>query len=161
MSINTLIINPLEHLSNFKIKLTVPMVTGLLLSGKKQVEISRMCNVTESWVSEFIQRHYDEIYAVIDPTDRFMALKSKTVASRALDKIDKILTSEVFDKRHLVSLNITAGTQIDKYRLLAGKSTENVSIDAVISSRADLNKRRESLRVQIAQAKGVSSDSGE
>ena len=58
-------------------------------------------------------------------------MMSKHIATKAKERIDNILTVDTFNKKDLVALNITAGTQIDKYRLLSDKSTENVSIDAI------------------------------
>jgi hypothetical protein len=53
-------------------------------------------------------------------------MMSKHIATKAKERIDNILTVDTFNKKDLVPLNIVAGTQIDKYRLLADKSTENV-----------------------------------
>ena len=61
-------------------------------------------------------------------------MMSKHIATKAKERIDNILTVDTFNKKALVPLNIVAGTQIDKYRLLSDKSTENVSIGAIDSN---------------------------
>ena len=61
-------------------------------------------------------------------------MMSKHIASKAKTEINNILDIDTFNKKDLVALNIVAGTQIDKYRLLSDKSTENVSIGAIDGS---------------------------
>ena len=61
-------------------------------------------------------------------------MMSKHIASKAKVEINNILDIDTFNKKDLVALNIVAGTQIDKYRLLSDKSTENVSIGAIDGS---------------------------
>ena len=141
--------NPVEQLKNYKVTLTVPLVSRLLLDGNKPADIARACNVTDQWVSKFIKKNSDELLAIVDPTDRLLSLKSKYIASQAIDKINTILTVDRFDKKDLVALNITAGTQIDKHRLMAGKSTQSVSVDIINSNITDRQKRREELLKEL------------
>jgi hypothetical protein len=61
-------------------------------------------------------------------------MMSKHIASKAKVEINNILDIDTFNKKDLVALNIVAGTQIDKYRLLSDRSTSNVSVSAVDSN---------------------------
>tara|TARA_B100000315_G_scaffold185698_1_gene174857 strand:+ start:192 stop:356 length:165 start_codon:yes stop_codon:yes gene_type:complete len=54
-------------------------------------------------------------------------MMSKHIATKAKEKIDNILTVDDFNKKDLVPLNIVAGTQIDKYRLLSDKSISGMA----------------------------------
>ena len=147
--------NPVEQLNNYKVTLTVPLVSKLLLDGNKPADIARACNVTDQWVSKFIKKHYDEILAVVDPTDRLLALKSKHIASRAIDKINNILAVDSFDKKDLVALNITAGTQIDKHRLLTGQATQIVSMAA---NDANMAETLAAIKASEARIKALTGD---
>jgi len=60
--------NPVEQLKNYKVTLTVPLVSRLLLDGNKPADIARACNVTDQWVSKFIKKNSDELLAIVDPT---------------------------------------------------------------------------------------------
>ncbi len=91
--------NPVEQLNNYKVTLTAPLVSRLLLDGNKPADIVRACNVSDQWISKFIKKHYDEILAIVDPTDRLLALKSEHIASKAIDKINNILAVDRFDKK--------------------------------------------------------------
>jgi len=143
--------NPVESLRDYKVKLTVPLVSKLLLEGKRQADIATVTNNTAQNVSIFIKRNYDAITTIIDPDDRLLAFKSKEIASKATDLISNILTVDKFTRKDLVSLNITAGTQIDKYRLLSNKSTSNVSIARIDADLDDLDKQEQELTARLKE----------
>ena len=124
-------IQQLEKLSETKVKLSVPLIASFITKQYRQVDIAKACNVSDQAISSYIKRHYDQLLPLIDSSDGLSAMMSKHIATKAKERIDNILTVDTFNKKDLVALNITAGTQIDKYRLLSDKSTENVSIDAI------------------------------
>ena len=64
---------------------------------------------------------------LVDTSDGLSAMMSKHIATKAKEKIDNILTVDDFNKKDLVPLNIVAGTQIDKYRLLSDKSISGMA----------------------------------
>ncbi len=150
---NTLQSN-LEALNSAKIKLTIPLVANFINQGYTQSDIARMCNISPQAVNSFIDRNKDNVLPLIDIGDNLIALQSKHIATQAIGKIDKILALEKFDKRHLVALNVTAGTQIDKYRLLSGKSTSNVSVDQLVTRKDERNTRKQELMKELQQVKG-------
>ena len=124
-------IQQIEKLSETKVKLSVPLIASFITKQYRQVDIAKACNVSDQAISSYIKRHYDQLLPLIDSSDGLSAMMSKHIATKAKERIDNILTVDTFNKKDLVALNITAGTQIDKYRLLSDKSTENVSIDAI------------------------------
>ncbi|HJL63803.1 MAG TPA: hypothetical protein QGH36_06365 [Candidatus Marinimicrobia bacterium] len=124
-------IESLEKLSETKVKLSVPLIASFITKRYRQSDIARACNVSDQAVSSYIKKHYEELLPLVDTSDGLSAMMSKHIATKAKERIDNILTVDTFNKKDLVPLNIVAGTQIDKYRLLSDKSTENVSIDAI------------------------------
>ena len=124
-------IQSLEKLSETKVKLSVPLIASFITKQYRQVDIAKACNVSDQAISSYIKRHYDQLLPLIDSSDGLSAMMSKHIASKAKVEINNILDIDTFNKKDLVALNIVAGTQIDKYRLLSDKSTENVSIDAI------------------------------
>ena len=124
-------IQQLEKLSETKVKLSVPLIASFITKRYRQVDIAKACNVSDQAISSYIKRHYDQLLPLIDSSDGLSAMMSKHIASKAKTEINNILDIDTFNKKDLVALNIVAGTQIDKYRLLSDKSTENVSIGAI------------------------------
>ena len=124
-------IESLEKLSETKVKLSVPLIASFITKQYRQVDIAKACNVSDQAVSSYIKKHYDQLLPLIDTSDGLSAMMSKHIAVKAKGRINNILTVDTFNKKDLVPLNIVAGTQIDKYRLLSDKSTENVSIGAI------------------------------
>ena len=124
-------IQQLEKLSETKVKLSVPLIASFITKQYRQVDIAKACNVSDQAISSYIKRHYDQLLPLIDSSDGLSAMMSKHIASKAKVEINNILDIDTFNKKDLVALNIVAGTQIDKYRLLSDKSTENVSIGAI------------------------------
>ncbi len=106
--------------------LTVPFIASCLIKGLKQVEIARMVDKTRQAVNDYIKHHADELVPLIDDTDGVLALKAKHIANRALDRINLHLDETT--KKDLFPLNAISGTHLEKYRLLANKSTENIGI---------------------------------
>ena len=127
-------IESLEKLSETKVKLSVPLIASFITKRYRQSDIARACNVSDQAVSSYIKKHYEELLPLVDTSDGLSAMMSKHIATKAKGRIDNILTVDTFNKKDLVPLNIVAGTQIDKYRLLSDKSTENVSIGAIDSN---------------------------
>ena len=127
-------IESLEKLSETKVKLSVPLIASFITKQYRQVDIAKACNVSDQAISSYIKRHYDQLLPLIDSSDGLSAMMSKHIASKAKTEINNILDIDTFNKKDLVALNIVAGTQIDKYRLLSDKSTENVSIGAIDGS---------------------------
>ena len=127
-------IQQLEKLSETKVKLSVPLIASFITKQYRQVDIAKACNVSDQAISSYIKRHYDQLLPLIDSSDGLSAMMSKHIASKAKTEINNILDIDTFNKKDLVALNIVAGTQIDKYRLLSDKSTENVSIGAIDSN---------------------------
>ncbi len=150
----------LEKLSETKVKLSVPLIASFIAKQYRQSDIAKACNVSDQAVSSYIKAHYEELLPLVDTSDGLSAMMSKHIATKAKEKIDNILTVDTFTKKDLVPLNIVAGTQDDKYRLLSGKSTQNVSIDAIHARREDRQKRIEQLKAERAQLIG-DSDMGE
>ena len=133
-------IESLEKLSETKVKLSVPLIASFITKRYRQSDIARACNVSDQAVSSYIKKHYEELLPLVDTSDGLSAMMSKHIATKAKERIDNILTVDTFNKKALVPLNIVAGTQIDKYRLLSDKSAENVSIGAINANIAELEK---------------------
>ena len=127
-------IESLEKLSETKVKLSVPLIASFITKQYRQVDIAKACNVSDQAISSYIKRHYDQLLPLIDSSDGLSAMMSKHIASKAKVEINNILDIDTFNKKDLVALNIVAGTQIDKYRLLSDRSTSNVSVSAVDSN---------------------------
>jgi predicted DNA-binding protein YlxM (UPF0122 family) len=130
-TIYNIMIEAIEKLSETKVKLSVPLIASFITKQYRQVDIAKACNVSDQAISSYIKRHYDQLLPLIDSSDGLSAMMSKHIASKAKVEINNILDIDTFNKKDLVALNIVAGTQIDKYRLLSDKSTENVSIGAI------------------------------
>ena len=127
-------IQQLEKLSETKVKLSVPLIASFITKQYRQVDIAKACNVSDQAISSYIKRHYDQLLPLIDSSDGLSAMMSKHIASKAKTEINNILDIDTFNKKDLVALNIVAGTQLDKYRLLSDRSTSNVSVSAVDSN---------------------------
>ena len=115
-------------------------------------QIARIIGCSHQWVSQYVQKNYGAFAPLLDNTDSITALKSKRIADIAQDKLIEHLPKAT--QKDLVALNITAGTQIDKYRLLTGQSTENVAIDAVGNDIKDLDDQASLLEARIMSVTG-------
>ena len=153
-------IESLEKLSETKVKLSVPLIASFITKRYRQSDIARACNVSDQAVSSYIKKHYEELLPLVDTSDGLSAMMSKHIATKAKERIDNILTVDTFNKKDLVALNITAGTQIDKYRLLSDKSTSNVSIDTIDADINELTEREKELEAQLKELEGDSGMEG-
>jgi predicted transcriptional regulator len=153
-------IESLEKLSETKVKLSVPLIASFITKRYRQSDIARACNVSDQAVSSYIKKHYEELLPLVDTSDGLSAMMSKHIATKAKERIDNILTVDTFNKKDLVALNITAGTQIDKYRLLSDKSTSNVSIDTIDAEINELTEREKELEAQLKELEGDSGMEG-
>ena len=153
-------IESLEKLSETKVKLSVPLIASFITKRYRQSDIARACNVSDQAVSSYIKKHYEELLPLVDTSDGLSAMMSKHIATKAKERIDNILTVDTFNKKDLVALNITAGTQIDKYRLLSDKSTSNVSIDTIDAEINELTEREKELEAQLRELEGDSEMEG-
>ncbi len=132
-------------------KLTVPLVASYLSRGARNVDISRATGRAPSTVGDFIRRHYNRLAPLLD--DEIMMMKSKDIASQAQHRLSDVLDDKSFDKKHLVSLNIVAGTHIDKFRLQNGQSTANVTIDDIQGSRSEIQTQAAEIRRELKRLK--------
>jgi len=153
-------IESLEKLSETKVKLSVPLIASFITKRYRQSDIARACNVSDQAVSSYIKKHYEELLPLVDTSDGLSAMMSKHIATKAKERIVNILTVDTFNKKDLVALNITAGTQIDKYRLLSDKSTSNVSIDTIDAEINELTEREKELEAQLRELEGDSGMEG-
>ena len=149
-------IESLEKLSETKVKLSVPLIASFIAKQYRQVDIARACNVSDQAVSSYIKKHYEELLPLVDTSDGLSAMMSKHIATKAKERIDNILTVDTFNKKDIVPLNIVAGTQIDKYRLLSDKSTKNVSIDAIDGNIVDCDRAIQKAKARIKKLTGGS-----
>ncbi len=148
--------NETEILTNNKIKLTVPIVANLLSKGFNQSQIAKTCNITVQSVNGYIKRNYDRLLPLFDTSDRLLATKAKDIANQAYDKLDDIFkTTDTFDKRDIASLNILAGTQVDKHRLMSDRSTANLSIDQATTNANEAEQQIIDIQAQIDKLKAV------
>jgi len=154
-------IESLEKLSETKVKLSVPLIASFITKRYRQSDIARACNVSDQAVSSYIKKHYEELLPLVDTSDGLSAMMSKHIATKAKERIDNILTVDTFNKKDLVPLNIVAGTQIDKYRLLSDKSTSNVSIDTIDAEINELTEREKELEAQLRELEGDSEMEGQ
>ena len=154
-------IESLEKLSETKVKLSVPLIASFITKRYRQSDIARACNVSDQAVSSYIKKHYEELLPLVDTSDGLSAMMSKHIATKAKERIVNILTVDTFNKKDLVALNITAGTQIDKYRLLSDKSTSNVSIDTIDAEINELTEREKELEAQLRELEGDSEMEGQ
>ena len=142
----------LNNLTRKKVKLSVPLIACYIAKGYTQADISRLCNVSSSAVSDYIKRHYDELAPLVESSDNFAAIKAKYVADKAQENLLEHLPEAT--KKDLFALNAISGTHTDKYRLLSDKSTQNVSIDAVIADRKEVQARLKELKARQKERTG-------
>ncbi len=144
----------LNNSINAKVKLSIPLIANYLQQGHKQADIARSCNITPGAVTHYIKKHYDKLVPLLDNSDKLLALKSKHIANQATDHINTILEINEFNKKDLVVLSTTAGIQIEKYRLLSDKSTQNVSVATLDARIDDRKKSREVLQERLRDMTG-------
>ena len=143
----------LENLeTKHKVKLSVPLIASYLKRGINRTKIAEICNVSHQAVYDYCDRHYDELAPLIDTTDSLFALQSKHIAQKAQERL--LLHLKDTEKKDLFALNAISGTHTDKYRLLSDKSTQNVSIDAVIADRKEVQARLKELKARQKERTG-------
>ena len=141
-------IQELENLeTKHKVKLTVPLVASYLARGVKRTKIAALCNISNQAVYDYCDRHYEELAPLIDISDSIMAMKSKHIAEKAQKRI--LIHLDESEKKDLFALNAISGTHIDKYRLLSGESTENVSVHTDKQEINDLAAQEKVLEAKI------------
>ncbi len=113
-------VNELENIeTKHKVKLTIPLVASYLARGVKRTKIAEICNISNSAVYDYCDRHYEELAPLIDTGDGIMAIKAKYIANKAQERLLKHLKHS--EKKDLFALNAISGTHIDKFRLLSDK----------------------------------------
>lgn len=136
----------LEQIENTKVSLSVPLVASFLTKQLRQRDIARACNVSDQAVSQYIRTHADKLAPLLDHDSGLPAMMSKHIAVEAKGKLKTILEVETFTKKDIVPLNILAGTQDDKYRLLSDKSTQNMSINTVTDNIKDIQAQIKAIK---------------
>ena len=125
-----------------KIPLTVPLIVNAFNNGKTQADISRICNVSEQAVSEYRQRHDEEIMVLTDKSDSILALQHKMNTYKASRNLSLCLENATTKKEIIANVAV-----IDRltpaFRLLQDKSTSNLAIQ-------DVSKRRQELEKELA-----------
>ncbi len=109
-----------------QVKLSVPLIATYLTRGLKRSEISRICNVSRQAVTDYCNRHYDQLAPLLDTTNTLRANKAKYIADIAQDKILEHLPKTT--EKSLIALNAISGTHTDKAITLSGGSNINISI---------------------------------
>ena len=141
METDVITIEQIDHEPPVKIKaqLTVPLIASWLAGGIKPPEIASNCGVSKQAVYQFIERNADELAPLIDTTDGVIAMKYKQLSNKATDCINRIVDKNIdsFAPKDLFGLNVIMGTAADKYRLMAGKSTANISTISKLILQAD------------------------
>ena len=143
---------PLNKLSAVKIKLSVPLVASYLSKSYKYVDIAKICNVSRSAVSQYANKHSDELLPLIDNTDAYSAIKAKHIADLAQERLIKHLPQAT--NKQLVALNMISGVHTDKYRLLSDKSTSNIAVDQLPGRKDERDERKRVLLEELKQVKG-------
>lgn len=102
-------------------RLSVPAVAIYLSKGYTQSAIARVFNVTKQSVSQFIERHADEL-ADLKDYDQTFSTKLKHLAIRTAQSID----ADTIKKARFGERVLGIAQLVDKVRLIEGDSTQNV-----------------------------------
>lgn len=129
-------IEALNSLTRQKVPLSVPLIATYIAKGYTRADISRVCNVSRSAVSQYIDTHFDELGPLVGD-DTMMAMKARYVADKAQDKLIELLPEAT--KKDLFALNAISGTHIDKMKLLQGQATQVVDIRASQATLKDID----------------------
>jgi len=143
---------PLEEVEAVKPKtrLNVPLVNFYLSKGKTQAQISRLCNVSQQAVSYYINYHRDEIDFLRDNLrDNLLRDGAALIAHKAGRNLAGILDKMVGGEKDLIALNAVSGTHIDKYRLLSGQSTANISYQDVCQQEREVGAEIEAIQRRL------------
>lgn len=115
-------------------RLTIDNVSTLILKSFSQTQIAKILRVSKQAVNQFINNHADTLRPLIDNTDSILAQRFKREAIESLDSIDTILREKASYSQRIIGSAIAT----EKYRLLADKSTGNVSVMITDSERENL-----------------------
>jgi predicted transcriptional regulator len=144
------VLSQLSNKPNYK--LSVDNVATLILSGiNNQAQLARMLGVSPQAINQYIHRHADDLRILIDNTDSIMAIKYKYQAMRYLDSID----NSTIQKASLLQRVTAAGISTDKYRLLSGQSTENISVKVSEAEMSTLRDIAKDAALRVIQAQDV------
>ena len=129
----------------YKVPLSIPFIAAHLNANKSQAEIAKVAGCSEQAVSQYIQRHFSILEVCCDKSDTILALQCKMSASKANQLLYDVLNSVDYKPapKDLVSLNIVAGTQTQRYAELTGKTGNTVINIANIVD--DLARRKDEL----------------
>ncbi len=152
-------IQTLDKIDGYKVKLCVPLVASYLLRGIRQADIARICNVSPQAVNDYIKRHSDQLAPLVDG-ENILIMKAKHIASKAQENIITIL-DDTPEKKDMIALNAISGTHIDKYRILSDKSSINININQVTTNRKDVEDRITVLQERLKELKGRTDNSVE
>ncbi len=142
-------IQALDMIDDFKIKLSVPLLASYLARGIRQADIARICNVSRQAVNDYIKTHYEELAPLVDDGN-ILVMKSKHIASKAQENIMVVL-DQAPEKKDLFALNAVSGTHIDKFRILSDKSTANVSYEQLDANIEELKAGEEALLEELKE----------
>ncbi len=139
-------IESLNSLTKQKVPLSVPLIATYIAKGYTRADISRVCNVSRSAVSQYIDTHFDELGPLVGD-DTMMAMKARYVADKAQDKLIELLPEAT--KKDLFALNAISGTHVDKMKLLSGEATQIFSVKASRLSIKELDIQMEHLEAKL------------
>jgi len=156
----TATLEALEQITpDIKVPLSAPLIARYLMRGYTQSQIARACKVSAQAVSSYIKAHYDDLAPLVDDRDVISAIKSKHIANKLQDKVLKVLdTVDAWDKKDLYTMSTVQCQQIDKYRLLSDKSTQNVDMAQVTTNRKELQQQIIDVQARIKSLKGSEID---
>jgi len=133
-----------------KTRLNVPLINFYLSKGKTQAQIARLCNVSAQAVSYYIDYHRDEIDFLRDNLrDNLLRDGAALIAHKAGRNLAGILDKMVGGEKDLIALNAVSGTHIDKYRLLSGQSTANISYQDVCQQEREVGAEIEAIQRRL------------
>lgn len=147
-------LNNIPPPDNLKVKLSIPLIAAYLKRGYNENQIATVCNISRQAVNEYISRHEEELLPLIE-NDGYLALRARNIACKAMDRIDINLDSTT--QKDLIALNAISGTHVDKYRLLSGQSTDNISVKITDNERMDLQQIAQEMAKKSVQASKVDS----
>lgn len=138
---------------NYKVPLSVQFIAAHLNAGKIPADIARIAGVSDQAVSDYIKRHFDKFEVMCDKNDTLLKMQVKLNAYKAgellnvsLNALD--LSTPEKAAKHLVPLNIVAGTQTQRLNELSGRIGNTViNVQTVIT---DAQSRLQSIEQQQA-----------
>lgn len=138
-----------------KIPLTVPLYVNMVNAGKSQTDISKLCQCSNQNVSQFKYQHLHEIELALDKSDGLQISRHRLNIARASQKLTECIENVDTKKdRNIIPLVAVIDRLTPAMRLLEGKSTENVSIQALMD---DLQGKKADLLAKLSH-KSVGED---